>query len=295
MLTSRSHDRPGTPARRAWLAAALLGALFLACSPEPAFRRQAEEEGLVDAIRETLLSSVEAEKSAVLATSDEESLQMAQESRRLAERIDALVGDLRSRVEVDGRAAVAERFAAFVARWDELKAVDQRLLSLAVANTNLKAMRLSARDGLSAVDRLLVALDAMERSSSDPDTIRTLGAASVAALREQSLLLIHIPSADDAEMTRLEKQMSEAAASVDRALATLRAGGNVPAGALDTASEAWAEQRRIVDEVIKLSRENTNVRSFDVSVHEKRTVTRECLDALAALRTAVASSPTANR
>lgn len=294
MRTRPIHHRHANGERRILLAVVLLAAV-VGCSPEPAFRRQAEEEGLVDAIRATLLSSVEAEKSAVLATTDEESLQMAQESRRLAERIDALVGDLRTHIDADGRPATSERFAAFVARWEELKAVDERLLALAVANTNLKAMRLSAREGLSAVDRLLVALDAMERSSTDPDTIRTLAAASVAALREQSLLLIHIPSADDAEMTRLEKQMSEAAASVDRALATLRAGGNVPPGALDTASEAWAAQRRIVDEVLKLSRENTNVRSFDVSVHEKRTVTRECLDALAALRTAVASSPTANR
>lgn len=273
----------------------MLLAALVACSPEPAFRRQAQEEGLVDAIRETLLSSVEAEKSAVLATTDEESLQMARESRRLAERIDALVGDLRTHVEADGRPAVVDGFAAFVARWGELKAVDERLLALAVANTNLKAMRLSARDGLAAVDRLLVALDGMERSSTDPDTIRTLGAAAVAALRELSLLLIHIPSADDAEMTRLEKQMNDLAASVDRALATLRSGGNVPAGALDTAAEAWADERRVVAEVVKLSRENTNVLSFDVSVHEKRSATRACLDALAALRTAVASSPTANR
>ena len=200
MRTRPIHHRHANGERRILLAVVLLAAV-VGCSPEPAFRRQAEEEGLVDAIRATLLSSVEAEKSAVLATTDEESLQMAQESRRLAERIDALVGDLRTHIDADGRPATSERFAAFVARWEELKAVDQRLLALAVANTNLKAMRLSAREGLSAVDRLLVALDAMERSSTDPDTIRTLAAASVAALREQSLLLIHIPSADDAEMT----------------------------------------------------------------------------------------------
>lgn len=294
MRTRRPDDRSAGGARLAALAVALT-ATFLACSHEPAFRRQAEEEGLVDAIRETLLSSVEAEKSAVLATTDEESLAMARESRRLAETIDGLIGDLRTRIEADGRAAVAERFEAFVARWKELEAVDERLLALAVANTNLKAMRLSARDGLAAVDRLLVALDGMERSSSDPDTIRALSAAATAALREQALLLIHIPSADDAEMTRLEKQMADQAAAVDRALATLRTGGSVPTGALDTAVEAWAEERRIVAEVLKLSRENTNVRSFDVSVHEKRTVTRECLDALAALRSAIASSPQANR
>lgn len=281
-------------ALRATLALGLI-ATFLACTPEPAFRRQAEEEGLIDAIRETLLSSVEAEKSAVLATTDEESLQMARESRRLAATIDGLLGDLRPHIDADGRPAVTEPFATFVARWGELKATDDRLLALAVANTNLKAMRLSARDGLAATDRFLVALDAMERSSSDPDTIRTLSDASIAALREQSLLLVHIPSADDTEMTRLEKQMADLAASVDRALDTLAGSGAVPAGALATASNAWAERQRIFTEVRKLSRENTNVLSFDVSVHEKRTITRQCLDGLAALRTAVASSPQANR
>ena len=281
-------------ARRAALTAALMGTL-LACSREPAFRRQADEEGLLDAIRETLLASVEAEKSAVLATTDEESLEMARESRRLTGTIDGRLGDLRARVEADDRPAVTERFAAFVARWEELKSVDARLLALAVANTNLKAMRLSARDGLDAVERFGVGLEDMERASSDPQARRLLSAASIAALREQTLLLLHVPSADDGEMTRLEKRMRDLAASVDRALAALRADGEVPSGALDTAVEAWAEHRRIAAEVVKLSRENTNVRSFDVSVHEKRTAMRACLDALAALRDAVASSPQANR
>lgn len=294
MQTRRIHD-VARFSRQTALAATLVATLVAGCSHEPAFRRQADEEGLIDAIRETLLSAVEAEKSAVLATTDEESVAMARESRRLAERIDGLVGDLRTQVEGDGRQPVGERFAAFAARWAELKAVDERLLALAVRNTNLKAMQLSARDGLAAVERFLVAIDGMARSSDDPATIRTLDGAAIAALREQSLLLIHIPSADDAEMTRLEKQMAELAASVDRALATLRGSGAVPAGALDTAAEAWTEQRRITAEVVKLSRENTNVVSFDVSVHEKRTITRECLDALAALRTAIASSPQANR
>lgn len=293
MQIARAHD---PRARASLLALALVVVTAgVGCGREPAFRRQAEEEGLIDAIRETLLSSVEAEKSAVLATTDEESLQMARESRRLAETIDGLVADLGTRISSDGRQAVAERFAAFVARWHELKAVDERLLALAVRNTNLKAMRLSARDGLAAVDRFLVAIESMQRSSNDPDTIRLLSGASIAALREQSLLLIHIPTRDDAEMTRLEGQMAQFAAAVDRALEALHTSGAVPAGALATASEAWAEHRRIVPEVVKLSRENTNVLSFDVSVHEKRTVTRDCLDALSALRSAVAAGPQANR
>lgn len=273
------------------LLAVVLATALLGCGGKPAFRLQAEEEELVEKIRDTLLASVEAEKSAVLATSDEESLQMAQESRRLGVKIDGLVDELRGRVTEDGRPAVQEGLDAFVERWRELKKVDDRLLGLAVANTNLKAARLSARAGLAGIERFVTALAEMERATADPETIRTLSAASVAAFHEQALLAIHIPSADDAEMTRLEQQMASLAASVDRTLATLTANDAAPEAARAAAVGAWEEHRRIVAEVVRLSRENSNVRSFDVSTHEKRDVTRQCLDALDALEAAVGAGP----
>ena len=43
----------------------------------------------------------------------------------------------------------------------------------------------------------------------------------------------------------------------------------------------------MVADVLRLSRENTNVISFDVSVHEKRHATKICLSALSALIEAV--------
>jgi hypothetical protein len=96
-------------------------------------------------------------------------------------------------------------------------------------------------------------------------------------------------------MTRLEQQMSGLSASVDRTLGELRAAPAVSQESLAAASSAWAEHRRIAAEVVRLSRENTNVLSFDVSVHEKRKVTKECLDALAALLAAVESAPQPGR
>jgi hypothetical protein len=274
---------------RALLATLLAGAL-LACS-EPAFLLQAREERLIDTIRQTLLASVEAEKSAVLATTDEDSEQLAREARDFAREVDRLLSELRDVLDQDGRPALGERLDSFDACWAELVDVDERLLALAVANTNLKAARLAAREGLAAVDRFLGALTALQRQSEDPDVIRALGAASVAALREQALLLIHIPVAEDAEMTRLEEQMTVLRASVDRTLAALPGTPRLDPEALAEASAAWTEHRRIAAEVVRLSRENSNVRSFDVSVHEKRVVTKQCLGKLAALQEAVVSGP----
>ncbi len=265
------------------------------CSGEPALVRQMRKEHLINAIRQRLFESVEAEKSAVLATTDEESQALALEVQHSATDINRLRGELRPLIVADGRHEEIEKLDAFDATWTELEGVDHRLLALAVANTNLKAARLSAREGVAALDRFVDALTEMQRSAMEPEMIRTLSRASVAALRGQSLLLVHIPTADEAEMTRLEQRMGTLSDEVDRNLASARESGAPLPQQLATASQAWSEYRRIAADVLRLSRENTNVISFDVSVHEKRQATKECLSALSALLAAVESGSPATR
>jgi hypothetical protein len=297
MSTSRSSHVVAMrvrPARSALLVCALAAALAASCSGEPALLRQARKEDLIEAIRAALLESVVAEKSAVLATSDEESRSMARESQGFTAKIDALRGELRPLVVADGRPKELEQLDAFDGAWTELKRVDENLLALAVANTNLKAAHLSAREGAAALDRFVDAIAAAQATSSDVETVRTLSRAAVAGLREQSLLLIHIPVADPAEMTNLEQRMNDLADEVARSLAAARAAGADPAQ-LATATSAWDDHRKIAVEVVRLSRENSNVVSFDVSVHEKRHVTETCLNALDGLQAAIDANPKAAR
>jgi hypothetical protein len=181
--------------------------------------------------------------------------------------------DLHARVEADARPGELAKLAGFDKAWAELRDVDRRLLELAVANSNLKAARLAAGDAAVTLDRLVDALAAAEATSTDPAALRRLSAASVAALRIQTLLAPHIASADDAEMTRLEERM--------------QALGDVVRGVLPEAGSeagaAWTDYERFVAEVRRLSRLNTNVRSVDVSLNEKRRATDACRSALAAL------------
>ena len=144
-----------------------------------------------------------------------------------------------------------------------------------MANTNLKAERLSATEGAAYLDRLVDTLDQMVRGVAAPETLRALAGASIAALRIQSLAFVHISSADDAEMTRLEERMRALGEEVDRDLGTVRDSGQVSADQLAVAIQAWSDYQRVLKDVLRLSRENTNVISFDVSVHEKRQVTKE--------------------
>lgn len=270
-------------------------AAVVGCSSEPFLVRQMRKERLINAIRHALLESVEAEKSAVLAVTDEESQELAVEAQRYAEKINRLRGELQSLIVADGQAQEVEKFEAFDAAWAEFEDVDKRLLALAVANSNLKAARLAAREGTAALDRLTDALAEMQRMATEPATIRTLSRAAVAASRVHTLVSVHIPAADDAEMTHLEQQMRTLSEEVDRSLSSARESAQLPSEQLATASQAWSDYRRVLADVLRLSRENTNVISFDVSIHEKRQVTQQCLSALAALLAAVESGPQATR
>ncbi len=266
-----------------------------ACGREPALVRQIEKLGLVNGIQRELLESVDAEKSAVLALTDEESKEFAAQSTRSAEEIDRSMARLKA-IADDARPEEHEKLAAFDARWQELKAIDARLLDLAVANTNLKATHLAGREGSAALDRFIASVDAMTLACTDVAIVRSLAKAATAVARIQSLLFVHIPEASDAEMTTLETRIKDLSATVDAALR--EAGPSVPstaAGAVADAAQAWADYQRIAAEVIRLSRLNTNVISFDVSTHEKRAATSACLDALGELRAAIQGGPYATR
>ena len=267
-----------------------------ACNTEPAIVHWGKEEKLIQAIQDALLKSVEAEKSAVLSTTDEESQTLANEAKGFATEINRQRRDLRQLVTIDDDPAEIAQLDAFDAAWREFEDVDKHLLAQAVANTNLKATRLAVSDGARVLDRFVDALVETQSSSADSELIRAALVASVSALQVQSLLMAHIPSPDDAEMGALEERIEGLSGETDRQLAVVgRTAASRSPEAPAAAVRAWSEYRPIVAEVLRLSRQNTNVLSFDVSVHEKRRVTKDCLSALAALLETIESVRTGTR
>jgi hypothetical protein len=257
----------------------LVVVLLSACDREPSLLRQARKTEAVGELGRAFLRSVEAEKSAVLATSDEASERFAGESRQAAAEVERLTHVLEALVAQEGRGAEAERLRAFSSAWRAVAAIDAQLLPLAVANTNLKAAHLSTHAGAAALERLTDVLQALEASARDPARLRALSRAAVAALTIQTLHAPHIAAAADAEMTALEGRIVALEMVVDGTLAV--------EPSADGARAAWAEYRAATAEVLRLSRENTNVRSFALSVHEKRDASLACEAALQALVTEV--------
>jgi len=111
----------------------------------------------------------------------------------------------------------------------------------------------------------------------------------------QTLLFVHIPSANDAEMTRLEQEVNGLRAQVDGCLQSVRESGRASPPLLDAAAQSWEAYEHLAAEVVRLSRENSNVVSTDVSIHDKRQATKDCLSALSALSAAIDVGPRSSR
>ena len=158
--------------------------------------------------------------------------------------------------------------------------MDDEILPLAVENTNLKAQRLSFGPAQEAADAFRAAVEAAARSAKGSCCGEAIANRARAALLEiQVLQAPHIAESDDAAMTRMEDRMKELARTARAAVDELKA------------AEAGAALDRFMginDEIVTLSRRNSNVRSLALSLGRKRKVTAECEDDLRALEQALA-------
>ena len=162
---------------------------------------------------------------------------------------------------------------------------------MATENTNLKAQRLSFGAAQQAADALRTSIEAAIRSGGAQNDRREALAAQavVAVLEVQVMQAPHIAAAEDAAMTQMEQRMTASEAAARRAIAGLRVASPAAATPHLTAAVAALDRfKAINDEIVALSRRNSNVRSLALSLGEKRKVTAACDDQLRMLEEALA-------
>jgi hypothetical protein len=262
-------------------------------SPSGKLALTAREAELAAQIRLALASAAEAEKSAVLATTDKESTEFADQARAAT----ATAGEKRTALadllQARGTTKEKELLGQFSNAFFEFQRVDKELLDLAVKNTNIKAFALAfgpAAQAMKETDGALSRL-VVESASSPSDSAKKemllAARAQAAALRIQVLLPPHIAEESDQKMDELEALMRKEDQEVTKdlkALATLLPGGNSD---LEKATSSYSRFTELKTQILKFSRENTNVRSLSISLNEKRKVTVLCQDALAGLEKAI--------
>jgi len=288
-----------------WMAAgaALLLALTLVVVPYAGLDQKGSERlavrekrlDLVDRIRLGLASASEAEKSAVLAASDQASQAYADQARAVTAEVDKERTEL-AELLASGTPEEKESFEQFSKRFLDFQRVDGELLALAVKNTNLKAYNLAFGPAAGAIKEMDSALSkVITKSAAWPDAMAIASlafAAQASALRVQALLAPHIAEVTDAKMDEMEAQMTAedrvAVKDLDDLATFPNLKGDSDLAAAVAGYKRFAELRT---QTLALSRENTNVRSLALSLNQKRKVMTLCQDALAALRAAILAEP----
>jgi hypothetical protein len=261
-------------------------------SPETALQRLVESRRLAADVRVQFTKAADASNRAVMADTDEASVAFAHEAEQATQAVEKDTSTLAPILGGLGYANEAQLLEEFNRRFAEYRALDRNILELAVENTNLKAQRLSfgpAQEAAGAFRDSLTAIAALDPAK-DTWRMKALVATALAAVREiQVLQAPHIAEADEAAMTRMEKQMATEEASARSALATL---GTMtqPASRAHLAAATAALDRfmGLNAQIIALSRRNTNVRSLALTLGQKRTLTAACEDRLQALQAALA-------
>lgn len=251
---------------------------------------------IVDRMSLALVSASEAEKSAVMAIADEESETFANQAREATVRVEQGRRELAELFERGGNGHEEKLLEQFSKAFTEFQRIDNDLLSLAVRNTNLKASRLAFGPAAAELDEMDAALAriVMQNSPSlDRRLVRLADDARIAALRIQTLLPPHIAEESDQKMDRMEYLMALEDRRVHESLDELAAMEKLAADpSLATARSSYARFSDTKTQILKLSRENTNVRSLSISLNQKRKIMLLCLDALANLKNAIEQEET---
>ena len=261
-------------------------------SPADQLAFKAKRVDLVERMRLALASASEAEKSAVMAITDEDSQKFADQARAASAEVEQRSRELGDALESGGTPNEKDLLAQFSKVFAEFQHIDNDLLALAVKNTNIKAYNLAfgpAADALQEMNATLSRLVTKSAAAPDARNVALLAlGAETAGLQIQTLLAPHIAEESDRKMDELEARMTKEDRAVRKDLDGLAAlplfNGDTDLAAAASAYDKFSEIRT---QILSLSRENTNVRSLAISLNQKRKIMLVCQDALSALQQAI--------
>jgi hypothetical protein len=238
-----------------------------------------------------LLETIEAEKNAVMAITDEESISFASQARQAADRVESGRKEIEAVIQ-QGKFPFpreTEMMNEFNSCWSRYKQMDETVLDLAVQNTNLKAQRISATQDAQALEHFEESLKAlidrnMHRGQCNK-TVTLSYEALTATLKVFALHKPHIEEAEDPEMDKIEQRIQSYDEAVRKNLGALHGIPNLSNDKdLNNAKTAYERFMNLTGEILKLSRMNTNIKSVDLSLGKIRLISLQCQEILANLQ-----------
>jgi hypothetical protein len=254
---------------------------------EDTFRNILNKNETLSQMRSYLYQSLEMEKNAVMARTDEESQKFVAPWLASAAAVDEKLKDLHSLVEASAMQDEKKLVVEFDTCWTELRRLDQTILQFTGQNTNLKAADLSRGRGAEVVQKfqsaLLAVIEASAGAPNESQVVRYCYRAFAALFKIYALHSPHIAEASDEKMDEIEARMNTENNEISNFLNELSgAVGQAQLDSLLQAKEAFAEFMEVTAEMIVLSRKNSNIKSLELSLGRKRKVAAQCDEILAA-------------
>jgi hypothetical protein len=270
----------------------LLAGMAFGCGDvNAALEKELQARQLASNLLVEFTKAADAANRAVMAEADDASVAFAREAEQATQTVQTDADTLGPILQALAYSDEVRLLTEFNSRFAEYRALDRRILDLAVENTNLKAQRLSYGPALDAADAFRDALNALKPSVPEKDAwhAEALIAGAMTTVREiQVLQAPHIADADAAVMTRMETQMATSEMAARNALDKLRPLVQPAAQARLGAAVAALDRFMVLNaQIIALSRRNTNVRSLALSLDQKRPIIAKCEETLRALRSAL--------
>ena len=174
------------------------------------------------------------------------------------------------------------------------QSIDKQISELDIQNSNGKALELAfgpASIALQEIDDRLNSIS-VEYGMASPDRanelMRWTSDARIRLLRIQTLFAPHIAEESDEKMNEIEQRIANEDKGVQQDFESL---ASVLSGDLQNrltdVSKLYADFLVTKAEIIRLSRENTSLRSVAIALNEKRDAMLACQDTLVAIEKAI--------
>jgi hypothetical protein len=240
-----------------------------------------QKQALLADMRINLVRSVEKEKSAVLASNDEQSRNFVEQSRSASVQVDRDLKSLNRIIAQGGSDKERDLVKKFEATWNNVRQIDSVLLESAMQNTNVKAFDLSYTIGaelLRKIDDNLVKLTAKVTPPARRSQMEKIATEVSIAVRNIALYQPrHINTAADADKISIEASMQAEGLKAGASLKTLDTmTGNKSRAYVREAIADFGEFMRVNEEIVRLSHLNTNRSAVELSLGKKRLAEADC-------------------
>jgi hypothetical protein len=252
------------------------------------FLSQAHKIELISSMRIHLLEAIEAEKNAVLAIDDEESKGYATKALQAADEVENIRKYIVPIIQQDGIQSESELINDFNTCWLQFRKLDESLLNLATQNTNVKAGKISTAYGIQFIQSLEDSINRIIKHIDQSDAITSAYDALTASIKIYALHKSHIEAADDQQMDKIEQDIKAYDEAAKKAFSHLNSVAVLKENLdLKKAETAYVKFIQLTNEVIRLSRMNTNIKSTELSMGKKRLISTQCQVILTTLQNTV--------